>query len=1100
MADGDELAETAASGSAPARPPGAAPVPGDTIGRYVIERVLGAGGMGVVFAAHDPDLDRRVALKLLHAGGTTESEARTRLLREARAMAKVNHPNVITVYEVGTAGGVDFVAMELVDGTNVADWLRETPRPAAEVLRVLGAAGRGLAAAHATGLVHRDFKPANVLLARGGKVVVTDFGLARAFDDAALAATLPAATAGTATGTATSAAAASPALDATLAADAPDATPRPASPRTDSADLSSTLTRTGALLGTPAYMAPEQFAGQAAGPRADQYALAVALWEGLAGARPFRGGSFDELRQAVERGAAADGDRIPRRVRAVLERALARDPAARWPDLEAMLTALERAQRRPRQLAVAGGALVVAAGVAALIAVGTGGASGGGRAPAAAACGLADDALADVWSDAVAARLEARLGDAAGWAPQRAALDDFAAGWRRERARACAAPEAPAYHGRIACLLAMRDELAAILALADDLPAAALRGAAVTEILPDPRRCQDGAQVARPRLPDDPAARAALSAVYRDVALAGLAARTGDAGRARTVIDAALARARAGDDKLGLAVALNGKGTVEHVLGECATAETFYADAAIAAESAGAGGVRAMARMGQLECFMRRSSDLDAVRALARQAEAAVDGAGGDRSLRAVFDLNLVTIDALAGDLDRAIERVTAARQVFAEQRETRRVAVASATEAGLRDFRNAPGDDERAIELYREVLATTAAGFGDDHRMTRGARETLAWRLLTRAPAESRALFAELARTAPPPDPDDPPPDRPLRAAGRVLGPDDRPLAGATVHVGVALLCSDDGVPIPLGDADWSTPVAVTDAAGRFALDVPRESVALALHGDLRSPLAPVAGGGELTLRLAPGRAARGTLTVTPPRLPPGAERAAQLAARVTRADPVVLGGGATVTYQCAAALAGDRWSIRGLPPDRRLRAGIAVTSGLGDRVVASVPLTAGPGDDLALALDLRGPVLDVIVRADRAAAIPTARVIAIGGRLARLPRTGRELHAAVGDAARWNLSLAAPVVDTTRTSAGEARYQAGDIHARLAGVPPGPVTVCVVPLAGDIRDERFVRSLARVPELDVRCRVVEVTAAPAVQAVVLETPPPRRVEPSPP
>ena len=302
MADGDELAETAASGSAPARPPGAAPVPGDTIGRYVIERVLGAGGMGVVFAAHDPDLDRRVALKLLHAGGTTESEARTRLLREARAMAKVNHPNVITVYEVGTAGGVDFVAMELVDGTNVADWLRETPRPAAEVLRVLGAAGRGLAAAHAAGLVHRDFKPANVLLARGGKVVVTDFGLARAFDDAALAATLPAATAGTTTGTATSAAAASPALDTTLAADAPDATPRRASPRTDSADLSSTLTRTGALLGTPAYMAPEQFAGQAAGPRADQYALAVALWEGLAGARPFRGGSFDELRQAVERG------------------------------------------------------------------------------------------------------------------------------------------------------------------------------------------------------------------------------------------------------------------------------------------------------------------------------------------------------------------------------------------------------------------------------------------------------------------------------------------------------------------------------------------------------------------------------------------------------------------------------------------------------------------------------------------------------------------------------------------------------------------------------------------------------------------------------
>src|SRR5205085_765633 len=143
------------------------PLAGATIGGYVIERVLGAGGMGVVYAAHDPDLDRRVALKLLHgAGSTTGAEARTRLLREARAMAKVNHPNVITVYEVGTAGGIDFVAMELIEGTNGADWLRKTKRTPAAIMSMLTSAGRGLAAAHAMGLVHRDFKPANILISK----------------------------------------------------------------------------------------------------------------------------------------------------------------------------------------------------------------------------------------------------------------------------------------------------------------------------------------------------------------------------------------------------------------------------------------------------------------------------------------------------------------------------------------------------------------------------------------------------------------------------------------------------------------------------------------------------------------------------------------------------------------------------------------------------------------------------------------------------------------------------------------------------------------------------------------------------------------------
>src|SRR3954469_24060107 len=171
-----------------------APVPlGATLGRYRLERELGAGAMGVVHAAFDPDLERRIALKVLK-GAIATAEARDRLLREARAMARLSHPNVVTVHEVGTAGGRDFVAMELIHRESVAEWLRAARRPAAAILDAFLAAGRGLAAAHAAGIVHRDFKPHNVLRSRDGRIVVTDFGLAREAHGAlppALDATLP---------------------------------------------------------------------------------------------------------------------------------------------------------------------------------------------------------------------------------------------------------------------------------------------------------------------------------------------------------------------------------------------------------------------------------------------------------------------------------------------------------------------------------------------------------------------------------------------------------------------------------------------------------------------------------------------------------------------------------------------------------------------------------------------------------------------------------------------------------------------------------------------------------------------------------------------
>ncbi|HVE84898.1 MAG TPA: serine/threonine-protein kinase, partial [Myxococcales bacterium] len=233
---------------------------GAKLGRYMLLSKLGEGGMGVVFAAYDPELDRKVALKILSArisgGGTKASNAaQTRLLREAQAMARVKHPNVITVYDVGTIGNQVFVAMELVDGGTLGRWFRNTPRTWKEILRIFLEAGKGLAAAHAAGLVHRDFKPDNVLVGKDGRVQVTDFGLARLVD--------------------------------TDDGDEPSYIPPRRAESEERRLIETQLTQVGAVVGTPAYMPPEQHLGKVPDARSDQFSFCAALYFALFTVRPF---------------------------------------------------------------------------------------------------------------------------------------------------------------------------------------------------------------------------------------------------------------------------------------------------------------------------------------------------------------------------------------------------------------------------------------------------------------------------------------------------------------------------------------------------------------------------------------------------------------------------------------------------------------------------------------------------------------------------------------------------------------------------------------------------------------------------------------------
>ena len=420
----DPSAVTAAEQGRPAGSPGA------TLGKYRLDRVLGAGGMGIVWAAFDPDLERAVALKLLHS--SDEPTLRSRLLREARAMARLKHPNVLTVYEVGTDHNRDYIAMEIVEGGTLDAWLKTSP-PRPEILDALLASGRGLASAHAAGLVHRDFKPHNVLRSMDGHVYVTDFGLARGqIEDG-------------------------PAVEQReLPALEVAASPRPR------ALFDAPLTQTGVIIGTPAYMAPEQFARRTPDARTDQFAFCITAWEALTGERPFRGTSLPELEQAVSAGARGLVSDLPPRIRDVLVRGLEPSPDARWPDLPTLLAALAEALEPPRRnrraLAWIAAGGVVAAGGFGYLATRS---SDPARAVAAppAGCEPADQAFATAWSSSRHAAVVKVHSDGEAIGPV-LMLDDLKRRWIRAYNQACTTPTTVEHRETIACLLQVRDDTA----------------------------------------------------------------------------------------------------------------------------------------------------------------------------------------------------------------------------------------------------------------------------------------------------------------------------------------------------------------------------------------------------------------------------------------------------------------------------------------------------------------------------------------------------------------------------------------------------------------------------------------------------------------
>ncbi|HLT39813.1 MAG TPA: serine/threonine-protein kinase [Enhygromyxa sp.] len=300
-----------------------------TVDRFRLVSQLGKGGMGIVYAAEDPELGRKLAVKLVrprHRASRERLEAR--LQREARALARLSHPNVVHVYDVGTDGDQLWVAMELVDGPTLLDWQWQQQRTVDELIAVYLQAAAGLSAAHDAGFVHRDFKPENVFVTADGRVLVGDFGLA-SLDDSTLTTT--------------------------------DTGPHP----------SAGLTETGAVLGTLGYMAPEQLRGEDVDPRADQFGFCVALWEAIARERPFAGTTTDGLLAAIEARELHGAERVPRRLRAILQRGLAYQRDDRFADLRELVGAIQGLDRRRPWLRAGLGlaAIAIAIAVATVLAV-----------------------------------------------------------------------------------------------------------------------------------------------------------------------------------------------------------------------------------------------------------------------------------------------------------------------------------------------------------------------------------------------------------------------------------------------------------------------------------------------------------------------------------------------------------------------------------------------------------------------------------------------------------------------------------------------------------------------------------------------------------
>ncbi|HLL81038.1 MAG TPA: tetratricopeptide repeat protein [Longimicrobium sp.] len=700
---------------------------GARLNRYVILRSVGQGGMGIVYAAYDPELDRKVALKLLRpdAGdASTVSEGRARLLREAQAMARVSHPNVCAIFDVGMLDDQVFMAMELVEGTDLSHWLRAKERTWRDILRVFMEAGQGLAAAHSVGLVHRDFKGANVLLGKDGRARVTDFGLARR-----------------------------------VVSNTRDLEPSISFEAFARTTGDSAVTQLGVVVGTPQYMPPEQYLGNVPDARSDQFSFCAALYWALYGKRPFDPAQVAEaarqMRQSPPPPAGGGtvslpraqsvsvpiagviqepppGTKVPAGVRRALMRGLSLRSAERYPSMDELLQELEKAQRQVQRR----GSLVVA-GVALGIAVAAGGVYLYRQAQV---CAGADTRLAQVWNAGAKQKLEAAFSatgkpyaQAVGQSIGRV-LDAYARDWIRQSTEACVATRVNGTQTeallslRTVCLERRRKDFELVVqAFTEANERVVTQAVEAVNALPALADCGDLESLSHQvDLPTDPMLRAQIAQLGEQLSTIESRAR---AGQYEEVLKAARAlepRVEA-TGYLPLRAELRGvMGWNQHRLGDSEAGLRLIEQAMEDADAARADRLRI--KMLSLLVFVNGVQGREELAARwARQAEAALQRIGGDPHFEITLAANRGSAALLEGryrDAQRFFETALGLqRKVF--QPSDPRISILT---YNLGHTVLAQGEPRRAATLLKDALEHMKASLGGKHPNVALCHSTLAW------------------------------------------------------------------------------------------------------------------------------------------------------------------------------------------------------------------------------------------------------------------------------------------------------------------------------------------------------------------------------------
>ncbi|MCY1066680.1 serine/threonine-protein kinase [Nannocystis sp. RBIL2] len=663
------------------------------IGRFTVLDRLGEGGMGVVYTAYDDKLERKVAVKVLRGEATrSDDSGRQRLMREAQAMARLSHPNIVTVHEVGDYEDQVFVAMEFVRGMSLDAWMRRRARSWREVLAVFGQAGLGLQAAHAAGIIHRDFKPHNVLVGDDGSVKVLDFGLARAVEHAGSEDLAITAKSGESVGHA----------------------------------LMVPLTQTGAIMGTPAYMAPEQHEGRPASAASDQFAFCISLYEGVYKRHPFSTDSLASLIGDAILGRVApppSGSRVPSRIFKALQRGLSVAVDRRFASMAELLAELERDPEARRRRLFASTAFAGFVGVA-----GFGAAALQQPAAAAPLCQSAGEELAGVWngerSEAVRSAMSATGVPYAAdtWSKVQPQLEAYASAWVAMRGEACTTHASGhqsdnLFDLRTACLDQRRAGFAGLVDTLVSADAEVMEKAMqALSSLPPVEGCGDvAALTAEVAPPEDPRARVRVQAVRETLARAAAQEYAGRYHAGLATLAPAAAEAAAIDYAPLRGELMLRQGSLQMEASDYPAAAASFSQAlwtAVAADDARTAAQAVSKRMFLQATRMNQPAealrDLDLARALHLRVQ-------DDVALSAEFENNLGAVYVMAGD--------------YAEGRTRMLAAVTSREHAGHGDsLLNAftlsnlgylemhLGNRRAAESYYERALGLTAARLGPTH------------------------------------------------------------------------------------------------------------------------------------------------------------------------------------------------------------------------------------------------------------------------------------------------------------------------------------------------------------------------------------------------